>query len=66
MQIPNPMKVPVLVFNKLMLYKVHIASDAPPITYVYVVTVDGRRLPKKASRSLFVLVLAQNGQRRLP
>ena len=65
MRIPNPMKVLVLVFDKLMLNTVHIASDAPPITYVYVATVDGRSLPKKGSPLLSVLVFAQNGQRRL-
>ena len=42
--IPNPMKVPVLVFNEVMLHMVHIVADAPPITYVCVATVDGRYL----------------------
>ena len=56
MQILNLMKEPVLVFNELIKYMVHIASDAPPITYVYVATVDGRdlwlTLPLKSSKVL--------------
>ena len=43
-RIPHPMKVLVLVLNEMMLNTVRIASDAPRITYVYVVTVDGRSL----------------------
>ena len=43
-RIPHPMKVLVLVFNKMMLNTVRIASDAPRITYVYVATVDGKSL----------------------
>ena len=66
MRIPHPMKVLVLVFNKMMLNTVRIASDAPRITYVYVVTVDGRSL---ACLCMSVLVFAQNGKlssRRVP
>ena len=59
-RIPHPMKVLVLVFNKMMLNTVRIASDAPRITYVYVVTVDGRSL---ACLCMSVLVFAQNGKR---
>ena len=62
MQIQNLMKVPVLVFNRIMLYMVHIANDAPPITYVYGATVDGRSL---ACLCMSVLVFAPNGKRRL-
>ena len=40
----NPIKVPVLVFNKIIFYMVHVAPGAPPITYVCVATVDGRYL----------------------
>ena len=43
-RIPHPMNVLVLVFNNMMLNTVRIASDAPRITYVYVVTVDGTSL----------------------
>ena len=48
-RIPHPMKVLVLVFSKMMLNTVHIASDAPPITNVYVATVDGTNLLKNRS-----------------
>ena len=49
MQIQNHMKVLVLAFKKIMLNMGHIASDAPPITNVYVATVDGRSLLKNRS-----------------
>ena len=44
MQIQNHMKVLALVFKEVMLNMGHIAVDALPIIYVYVVTVDGRIL----------------------
>ena len=53
------------IFNKPKLSMDPIVKDVMRITYVYVATVDGRRLPKKGSPSLSALVLAQSGKRCL-